>query len=77
MQYLPAELALANLKGEIDSESRGHMTKAAALTWLRELTGQDDGPTSPLGRLAYGSCTNTYPAVSQSPTETMNGLTSL
>jgi len=43
MQYFPAQLALANLKGEIDLESRGFMTKERALERLKEETGQDFG----------------------------------
>jgi hypothetical protein len=43
MQYFPAQLALANLKGEIDPESRGFLTKERALERLREETGQDFG----------------------------------
>ena len=43
MQYFPAELSLANLKGEIDPESRGYATREQALAALKEETGQDFG----------------------------------
>lgn len=43
MQCFPAELFLANLKGEIDPESRGYATKEQSLAALKEETGQDSG----------------------------------
>ena len=43
MQLFTGELALANLKGDIDPDERGYRSKEVALMLLRELSGKDFG----------------------------------
>lgn len=41
MQLFPDELALANLKGEVSADERGHMSREDAYAMLKELSGKD------------------------------------
>lgn len=43
MQLFPGQLALINLRGQLDPDERGHMTQEEALAMLRELSGEDFG----------------------------------
>ncbi len=43
MQLFPTELALANLKGEISPDERGHCSKEEAYEELKWLSGEDFG----------------------------------